>query len=75
MHYDRTMLLGADNLLTLRGRVAWAHDWVSVSTLTAAFRSLPGSGFVVGGAVPAKDTLLASAGAELFVTPAWSVIA
>lgn len=75
VHYDRTMLLDTHALLTFRGRLAWAHDWVSDPLLTAAFQSLPGSGFVVGGAVPAKDTLLASAGAELFMTPAWSVLA
>ncbi|WP_424631033.1 autotransporter domain-containing protein [Bradyrhizobium sp. SYSU BS000235] len=75
MRYDRTMLLNSNALLTLRSRLAWAHDWVSDPSLTAAFQSLPGSGFVVGGAVPAKDTLLASAGAELFMTPAWSVLA
>ncbi len=73
VRYDRTMLLDSNALLTVRGRVAWAHDWVSDPTLTAAFQSLPGSSFVVGGAIPAKDTLLASAGAELFLTPAWSV--
>ena len=73
--YDRTTLLDSNALLTFHGRLAWAHDWVSDPTLTAAFQTLPGSSFVVGGAVPAKDTLLASAGAELFVTPAWSVIA
>jgi autotransporter-associated beta strand protein len=75
VRYDRTMLLDSNALLTFRGRFAWAHDWVSDPTLTAAFQSLPGSSFVVGGAVPAKDTLLASAGAELFMTPAWSVLA
>lgn len=75
VRYDRTMLLDTNALLIFRGRFAWAHDWVSDPTLTAAFQSLPGSSFVVGGAVPAKDTLLASAGAELFMTSAWSVIA
>jgi outer membrane autotransporter protein len=75
VRYDRTMILDSNAFLTLRGRVAWAHDWVSDPSLTAAFQSLPGSSFVVGGAAPAKDTILASAGAELFMTPAWSVLA
>lgn len=75
VHYDRTMLLDSNELLTFRGRVAWAHDWVNDPTLNAVFQSLPGSSFIVGGAAPAKDTLLASAGAELFVTSAWSVLA
>lgn len=75
VRYDHTTVLDSHALLTLRGRLAWAHDWVSDPTLTTVFQSLPGSSFVVGGATPAKDTLLASAGAELLLTPAWSVLA
>jgi autotransporter-associated beta strand protein len=52
-------------VLTLRGRLAWAHDWITDPTLAAAFQTLPGAGFIVNGAVPAKDAALASAGAEL----------
>ena len=52
-------------MLTLRARLAWAHDWVSNPTLAAAFQALPGTSFIVNGATPAKDSALASAGAEL----------
>ena len=52
-------------VLTLRARLAWAHDWVSDPTLAAAFQALPGASFVVNGAAPAKNSALASAGAEL----------
>ena len=52
-------------MLALRGRIAWAHDWVSDATLMPLFQSLPGSSFIVNGATPAKDSTLASAGAEL----------
>ena len=51
--------------LTLRARLAWAHDWVSDPTLVAGFQTLPGASFIVNGARPAKDSALASVGAEL----------
>ena len=40
--------------LILRGRVAWAHDWVSNPAIGAAFQALPGSAFTVNGAAPPK---------------------
>jgi uncharacterized protein with beta-barrel porin domain len=52
-------------VLTLRGRLAWAHDWVSDLSLAAAFQTLPGASFIVNGATPARNSALASAGAEL----------
>jgi uncharacterized protein with beta-barrel porin domain len=52
-------------VLALRARLAWAHNWVSDHTLAAAFELLPGASFVVTGAVPAKDSALTTAGAEL----------
>jgi len=57
--------LNSKSILTLRGRLAWAHDWVSNPALTAAFQALPGSSFIVNGAVPAKDVALASVGVEV----------
>jgi uncharacterized protein with beta-barrel porin domain len=38
---------------------------VSDPTMAATFELLPGAGFLVSGALPAKDSALASAGAEL----------
>jgi Autotransporter beta-domain len=61
--------------LLLRGRTAWAHDWVSNPALDAVFQSLPGASFVVNGAAPPRDSALASASAELHVTPALSLSA
>jgi uncharacterized protein with beta-barrel porin domain len=52
-------------VLVFRGRLAWAHDWVSDPTLTPLFLSLPGASFVVNGAVPPHDSALTSLGAEL----------
>jgi len=52
-------------VLTLRGKLAWAHDRVRDPALNPAFQALPGASFIVNGALPAKDLALASAGAEL----------
>jgi uncharacterized protein with beta-barrel porin domain len=51
-------------ILTLRGRVAWAHDFNPDRTIAATFQSLPGASFVVNGAAQARDTALATASAE-----------
>jgi outer membrane autotransporter protein len=63
--FDRLVALYPSAALSLRGRLAWAHDWVSDPTLAAAFQTLPGASFVVNGAIPAKDSALVSTGAEL----------
>jgi autotransporter-associated beta strand protein len=63
--FDRLLLLNPEAALTLRTRVAWAHDWISDPTLAAMFQMLPGASFVVSGATPAKNSALTSAGAEL----------
>ena len=72
--FDSLTLLGNALPLVLRGRLAWAHDWVSNPSLDAAFESLPGASFVVNGAAPPKNSALTSAGAELHVTPALSLL-
>ena len=63
--WDRVVVAWPDALLTLRGRLAWARDWVSDPTLTPLFQALPGASFIVNGAAPAKNSALASAGGEL----------
>jgi outer membrane autotransporter protein len=63
--FDHVALVAPSAVLTLRGRLAWAHDWVNDPTLAAVFQALPGASFIVNGATPAKDSALASAGAEL----------
>jgi uncharacterized protein with beta-barrel porin domain len=55
-------------VLTLKGRVAWAHDWISAPSILPTFQSLPGASFIVTGAAPPKDLLLTSAGFDLRVT-------
>jgi outer membrane autotransporter protein len=54
--------------LILRGRLAWAHDFVNDPSLSAAFQSLPGTSFIVNGAPIPHDSALTTAGAELFLT-------
>jgi outer membrane autotransporter protein len=63
--FDRLLLLDPTAALTLRARLAWAHDSISDPTLASVFQTLPGSDFIVGGATPAKNSALTSAGAEL----------
>ena len=63
--FDQVGAFDRNAVLTLRARLAWAHDWVSDPTLAPVFQTLPGAGFIVNGALPAKDSALASAGAEL----------
>jgi outer membrane autotransporter protein len=63
--FDYVAAVTPDAVLTLRSRLAWAHDWVSDPSLAAVFQALPGASFIVNGALPAKDSGLASAGAEL----------
>ena len=69
--FDDPTMLGAMPLL-LRGRLAWAHDWVSNPALTPVFETLPGASFIVNGAPAPKNSALASAGALLHLTPALS---
>ena len=61
--------------LLLRARLAWAHDWVSNPSLGAAFETLPGTNFTVYGAPVPQNSALASAGAELFITPRLTLLA
>jgi outer membrane autotransporter protein len=63
--FDKKMMLDPTTVLALRARLAWAHDWISDPTLAAVFQALPGASFIVNGATPAKNSALASAGAEL----------
>src|SRR5436190_2226704 len=63
--FDRLLLLNPEAALTLRARVAWAHDWVSDPTLVTVFQMPPGANFIVSGATPAKNSALVSQGAEL----------
>ena len=70
---DPTVVAGMP--LVLRGRVAWAHDFVSNPSIGAVFQSLPGSNFTVNGAPIAQNSALASAGAEFLPDPRLTLLA
>lgn len=54
-----------DGVLTLRGRLAWAHDTNTNRFVNAAFQTLPGAAFTVSGARPAADSALVGGRAEM----------
>jgi uncharacterized protein with beta-barrel porin domain len=64
-----------DAILTLRGRLAWAHDFNPDRTIAATFQTLPGASFVVNGAAMASDAALVTGAAEMKWIDDWSVAA
>ena len=52
-------------ILTLRGRLAWAHDFQTDRSITPAFQTLPGTSFVVFGAAQPHNSALTTASAEM----------
>jgi outer membrane autotransporter protein len=61
--------------LILFGRVAWAHDFVNNPALSAGFEALPGGTFTVNGAPIPQNSALTTLGAQLFLTPQWTLLA
>jgi len=59
-------------VLTLRGRVAWAHDFNTDRNIGATFQTLPGASFVVNGAAQSHDAALTTASAEVKWLNGWS---
>ncbi len=64
-----------DGVLTLRGRLAWAHDYDNDRSIGATFQTLPGASFVVNGAAQASDSVLTTASIERKWTNNWSIAA
>jgi uncharacterized protein with beta-barrel porin domain len=64
-----------DSVLTLRARVAWAHDFNPDRSIAATFQALPGASFVVNGAAQAPDSALTTASAEIRWMNGWSAMA
>jgi uncharacterized protein with beta-barrel porin domain len=64
-----------DGIVTLRGRVAWAHDYDPDRSIAATFQTLPGASFVVNGAAQASDSALVTAGLEKKWLNGWSAAA
>jgi uncharacterized protein with beta-barrel porin domain len=64
-----------DGVLTLRGRLAWAHDYDTNRAVAATFQTLPGASFVVNGAAQASDSALVTASVEKKWLNGWSAAA
>ena len=64
-----------DAELTLRGRAAWAHNFDTDRAIGATFQALPGTAFVVNGAVQARDAALVTAAAEMKWTNGFALAA
>lgn len=61
--------------LTLRTRLAWAHDFVDTPSLNAAFQALPLSNFTVFGAAIPQDSGLVSVGVDWYLNRDWKLLA
>jgi uncharacterized protein with beta-barrel porin domain len=59
-------------MLTLRGRLAWAHDFNANRSIATTFQALPGASFVVNGAAQPHDSALTTISAELRWMNGWS---
>ncbi|MDA9434389.1 hypothetical protein XH88_21805 [Bradyrhizobium sp. CCBAU 51627] len=71
---DKSFLIPT-GVLTLRGRLAWAHDFSTERNIAATFQSLPVSSFVVNGAAQAADLALTTASIEMKWRNGWSAVA
>jgi uncharacterized protein with beta-barrel porin domain len=71
---DKSFLV-PEGILTLRGRLAWAHDYDPNRAIAATFQTLPGAGFVVNGAAQAPDSALTTASIEMKWRSGWSAAA
>jgi uncharacterized protein with beta-barrel porin domain len=65
----------SNSILSLRGRLAWAHDFNPDRSVAATFQALPGASFVVNGATQAPDSALTTASAEMKWANGWSAAA
>ena len=64
-----------NGVLTLRGRLAWAHDFDPDRSVSATFLSLPGASFVVNGTAQASESALTTSSAEMKWLNGWSAAA
>lgn len=62
-------------VLTLRGRLAWSHDFNPDRSSAATFQALPGASFVVNGAAQAREAALTTASVHMNWLNGWSAAA
>ncbi|MGJ5207131.1 autotransporter domain-containing protein [Bradyrhizobium sp. HKCCYLR20261] len=67
--------IAADGVLSLRGRLAWAHDFNPDRTAAATFQAVSAAGFVVNGAAQAAESALTSAAVEMHWATGWTAAA
>jgi autotransporter-associated beta strand protein len=72
---EKSFVQESDSVLTLRGRLAWAHDFNTDRNVQAAFVTLPGSAFTVNGAQASADAALTSLSAEMAWRSGWAASA
>jgi outer membrane autotransporter protein len=72
---DTSRHMDGGALLTLYGRAAWAHDFGDSRAASAIFQALPGSNFIVNGALPARDGALVTGAAQYSLPSGWSLLA
>ena len=65
----------SNGVLTLRSRLAWAHEFDPNRAVGATFHALPGASFVVNGAAQASESALTTASVEMKWTNGWSAAA
>lgn len=70
-----TSIAMQDRAFTLRGRLAWAHDYNTDRNVGASFQTLPGASFVVNGALQPRDLALTTASAEWRWLNGWTATA
>ena len=71
---DKSFAL-SNAVLTLRGRLAWSHDYNPDRIAAATFQTLPGASFIVNGATAARDAALVTASTEMKWLNGWSAAA
>jgi outer membrane autotransporter protein len=72
--FDKRLVTDA-GLLTLFGRLAWAHDNTDDPTLNTTLAASPATTFVVNGTQPASNLALVAVGADLKLLNNWSAAA
>jgi uncharacterized protein with beta-barrel porin domain len=71
---DKSFAMPA-GVLTLRGRLAWSHDFNPDRSIAATFQALPGASFVVNGAAQAREAALTTASVHMNWLNGWSAAA
>lgn len=72
---NKGFLVTGSTLFNVFGRAAWAHDWQPAPQANATFLGLaPIASFTVGGAKPASDLAVFTAGAEIQMMNGWALM-